>query len=137
MKGAMVALLGLGLMGTPLFAADQSNQGTQARQAIPGTVNYIEGAVYLNGSQLNPKDLGNVTVEPGQEISTEKGRAEVLLTPGEFLRLDEHSTAKMVSPDLTLTQVQLEKGRAGIEVDEIHDQNNLQVIDAGVTTRLI
>ena len=136
MKGAMVALLGLGLMGTPLFAADQVNGNQVARQAVPGTVNYIEGAVYLNGSQLNPKDLGNVTVEPGQEISTEKGRAEVLLTPGVFLRLDENSTAKMVSPDLTLTQVQLEKGRAGIEVDEIHDQNNLQVIDAGVTTRL-
>lgn len=139
MKSAMVALLGLGLMGTsPLFAADQvnGNQATQVRQAVPGTVNYIEGAVYLNGSQLNTKDLGNVSVEPGQEISTEKGKAEVLLTPGVFLRLDDNSTVKMVSPDLALTQVQLEKGRAGVEVDEIHDQNDLQVIDAGVTTRL-
>ena len=134
----MVALLGLGLMGTPLFAADQvsGNQVTQARQAVPGTVNYIEGAVYLNGSQLNTKDQGNVTVEPGQEISTGKGKAEVLLTPGVFLRLDDNSTVKMISPDLALTQVQLEKGRAGVEVDEIHDQNDLQVIDAGVTTRL-
>jgi hypothetical protein len=60
----------------------------------------------------------------------------VLLTPGVFLRLDNNSTAKMISPDLALTQVELEKGRAGIEVDEIHDQNDLQVIDAGVTTRL-
>jgi len=138
MKGAMVALLGLGLMGTPLYAADinNGNQATRARQAVPGTVNYIEGAVYLNGSQLTTKDLGNVTVEPGQEISTENGKAELLLTPGVFLRLDENSMVKMVSPDLALTQVQLEKGRAGIEVDEIHDENNLQVIDAGVTTRL-
>ena len=136
MTSAMAALLGLGLMGTPLFAADQSNQATQPRQAVPGTVNYIEGAVYLDGSPLSAKDLGNVTVEPGQEISTEKGRAELLLTPGVFLRLDDNSTAKMVSPDLTMTQVQLEKGRAGVEVDEIHDQNDLQVIDAGVTTRL-
>ncbi len=138
MMSGMVALLGLGLIGTPLFAADQNdgNQATQRRQAVPGTVNYIEGAVYLNGSQLNAKGLGNVFVEPGQEISTEKGRAEVLLTPGVFLRLGNDSTLKMVSPDLTLTQVQLEKGRAGVEVDEIHDQNDLQVIDAGVTTRL-
>jgi hypothetical protein len=139
-----IALLGLGLMGTPLFAAGQWN-GDQAapvngngttRQAVPGTVNYIEGAVYLNGSQLNTRDLGNVTVEPGQEISTAKGKAEVLLTPGVFLRLDDNSTVKMISPDLTMTQVQIEKGRAGVEVDEIHDENNLQVIDAGVTTRL-
>jgi hypothetical protein len=75
-------------------------------------------------------------VGSGQEISTGNGKAEVLLTPGVFLRLDDSSAAKMISPDLALTQVELDKGRAGIEVDEIHDQNNLQVIDNGVTTRL-
>lgn len=132
----LLALLGLGLMGTPLFAADQGNQATQPHQAVPGTVNYVEGAVYLNGSQLNTKDIGNATIEPGQELSTGKGKAELLLTPGVFLRLDDNSAVKMVSPDLTLTQVELDKGRAGVEVDEIHDENNIQVIDAGVTTRL-
>jgi hypothetical protein len=140
-RSMMIALLGLGLMGSPVFAAgtdaDQGNaRVSQPRQAVPGTVNYIEGAVYLNGSQLNAKDAGNTTVQPGQEISTGNGKAEVLLTPGVFLRLDNNSTAKMISPDLALTQVELEKGRAGVEVDEIHDQNDLQVIDAGVTTRL-
>ena len=129
----MIALLGLGLWGSPLFAADQ---GEQARQATPGTVNYVEGAVYLNGSLLNVQDVGNATLVPGQEISTGKGKVEILLTPGVFLRLDDNSTVKMVSPDLTLTQVELDKGRAGVEVDEIHDQNDLQVIDANVTTRL-
>jgi FecR protein len=129
----MLALLGLGLMGSPLFAADQ---GDQARQANPGTVNYVEGAVYLNGSQLNSKDVGNATLEPGQEITTAKGKVEILLTPGVFLRLDDNSAVKMLSPDLTLTQVELDKGRAGVEVDEIHEQNDLQVIDANVTTRL-
>jgi hypothetical protein len=129
----LLALLGLGLMGAPLFAADLGNQ---AGQAAPGTVNYIEGAVYLNRSQLNAKDVGNVTLQPGEEISTGKGKAEILLTPGVFLRLDDNSATKMVSPDLTLTKVELNKGRAGVEVDEIHDQNNLQVIDANVTTRL-
>jgi hypothetical protein len=132
----MIALLGLGLLGSPLFAADQGDQTRQAGQAGPGTLNYVEGAVYLNGSQLNAKDVGNATLEPGQEITTAKGKAEILLTPGVFLRLDDNSAVKMVSPDLTLTQVELEKGRAGVEVDEIHDQNDLQVIDAGVTTRL-
>lgn len=134
---ALVALLGLGLIGSPLFAADIDNsQGNQAQQAVPGTVNYIQGAVYLNGSQLNPRDVGNTTVQPGQQITTNNGKAEVLLTPGVFLRLDNNSAAKMISPDLAMTQVELDKGRAGVEVDEIHDQNDLQVIDAGVTTRL-
>src|ERR1700756_1043334 len=129
----LLALLGLGLMGSPLFAADQ---GDQARQASPGTVNYVEGAVYLNGSQLNSKDVGNTTLEPGQEITNGTCKVEVLFTPGGFLRLDDNSAVKMVPPNLTLTQVQIEKGRAGVEVDEIHDQNNLQVIDDDVATRL-
>jgi hypothetical protein len=133
----LITLLGLGLMGSPLFATDLDNsQGEQARQAVPGTVNYIQGAVYLNGSQLNSKDVGNATLVPGQEITTSNGKAEVLLTPGVFLRLDNNSAAKMISPDLAMTQVELDKGRAGVEVDEIHDQNDLQVIDSGVTTRL-
>ena len=129
-----LALLGLGLMASPMLAAGQ--QQDQARQAVPGTVNYVEGTVYLNGSQLNSKDVGNAVLAPGEQISTGKGKAEILLTPGVFLRLDDNSAAKMISPDLALTQVQLDKGRAGVEVDEIHDQNDLQLIDAGVTTRL-
>lgn len=131
----LIALLGLGLMGTPLFAADQGDQATP-HQAAPGTVNYVEGAVYLNGSQLNTKDVGNATVSPGQELTTGKGKVEMLLTPGVFLRLDDNSAVKMISPDLAMTQVELDKGRAGVEVDEIHDENDLQVIDSGVTTRL-
>jgi hypothetical protein len=131
---SMIALLGLGLMGLPLLAG--ADQGEQARQAVPGTVNYVQGGVSLNGAQLNPKDIGNTTLEPGQQISTGNGKAEVLLTPGVFLRLDNNSSAKMVSPDLALTQVELDKGRAGVEVDEIHNQNDLQLIDDNVTTRL-
>ena len=127
LRSMLVALLGLGLLGAPAFAA---------QQAGPGTVNYVEGAAYLEGAQLNAKDVGNANLDAGQVLTTGKGKAEILLTPGVFLRLDDNSAVKMISPDLTLTQVELEKGRAGIEVDQIHDQNNLQVIDAGVTTRL-
>lgn len=130
----MLALLGLGLMGSSVFALGQELD--QTRQAVPGTVNYVEGTVFLNGSQVNSKEVGNANLAPGEEISTGNGKAELLLTPGVFLRLDDNSAVKMISPDLAMTQVQLDKGRVAVEVDEIHDQNDLQVIDAGVTTRL-
>lgn len=133
-KTTLIALLGFAISGAPAFA--QSAGPNRANPAQPGTVNYIEGAAYLDGQPLNSKDAGNATLEAGQELSTATGKVEILLTPGVFLRLDDNSTVKMVSPDLALTQVELEKGRAAVEVDEIHDQNNLQVIDAGVTTRL-
>jgi hypothetical protein len=134
-KWMMIALLGLGMTGAPVFAADIPAQ-TPAQPAQPGTVNYVEGAVSLNGQPLNSKDVGNATLAPGQELTTANGKAEILLTPGVFLRVDNNSEVKLVNPSITLTQVELEKGRAGVEVDEIHDQNDLQVIDAGVTTRL-
>jgi hypothetical protein len=122
-----IALLGLGLLGAPAFAAEP---------ARPGTVNYLEGAAYLDGQPVNSKDVGSIGLEAGQELRTTTGKAEILLTPGVFLRLDSNTTVKMVSPDLTLTQVEVEKGRAGVEVDEIHEQNNIQIVDAGVATRL-
>src|SRR5437763_4240267 len=127
-----IGLLGLAISKAPAFADVDI---AQTRTATPGTVNYIEGTAELDGQPLNSKDAGNATLQADQELSTAKGKAEILLTPGVFLRVGDNSTVKMVSPDLTLTRVELEKGRAGIEVDEIHDQNNLQVIDAGVTTR--
>jgi hypothetical protein len=127
----ITGLLGLALAGAPAFADPAPTQA-----AHPGTINYLEGTTFLEGQPLSSKDVGQATLEAGQELRTDKGKAEILLTPGVFLRLGSNSAVKMISPDLTLTQVELEKGRAGIEVDEIHDQNNLQVIDAGVTTRL-
>jgi FecR-like protein len=126
-KSATIALIGLAMLGVPAFGAEA---------ARPGTVNYVEGAANLDRQPLNAKDVGRATLEAGQELRTGAGKAEVLLTPGVFLRLDSNSTVKMISPDLTLTQVELEKGRGAVEVDELHNQNDLQVIDAGVTTRL-
>ncbi len=129
-KSIAFSLLGLGLLSagfTTAFAAEP---------ARPGTINYVEGAAYVDGQQIDPKQIGNMDLNPGQELTTGKGKAEILLTPGVFLRVDDNSAVKMISPDLTLTQVQVDKGRAGVEVDMIHEQNNLQIIDAGVTTRL-
>src|SRR5579862_4614583 len=134
-KIMMIGLLGLGLSVAPAFAADVPPQ-TPTQPARPGTINYVEGTAFLDGQPLHGNQAGNATVEAGQELRTANGKAEILLTPGVFLRLNDNSTIKMVTPNLTLTQVELEQGRAGIEVDEIHDQNNLEVIDAGVTTRL-
>jgi len=124
-----IALAGAALMlGPAAFGANV---------ARPGTVNYVEGAAYLNGQQLTASSVGSADLNPGEELSTHAGKAEILLTPGVFLRLDDNSEVKMISPDLTKTQVELEHGRAGIEVDEIHPQNNLDILDAGVSTQLV
>src|SRR5262249_12615454 len=49
--------------------------------ARPGTVNYAEGAVFANGSAVGSQQIGHTEIEPGQVLSTQKGKAEMLLTP--------------------------------------------------------
>jgi len=67
----------------------------------------------------------------------ESGKAEVLLTPGVFLRIGSNSSVKMVSPNLTNTEVAVEEGEATVEVTEIHKQNDIRIDADGVTTRLV
>jgi len=72
-----------------------------------GSINYIEGQAVLNNQALSPTSAGSVALEGGQLLTTHTGRAEVLLTPGIFLRIAENSSVKMISPDLANTSVQL------------------------------
>lgn len=88
-------------------------------------------------SKSPAKSVGSADLNPGQELTTQQGKAEVLLISGVFLRLDDNSAVKMITPDLTHTEVAIERGRAGIEVDEIHPENRLDIVDAGVTTQLV
>src|SRR5919204_112804 len=49
----------------------------------------------------------NATLNSGDELSTDAGKAEVLLTPGVFLRLGSNTQIHMISPSLVDTQFEL------------------------------
>jgi FecR protein len=110
---------------------------SNTRTAMPGTLNYVEGQASIQNHELNAQSVGSVSLQPGQTLTTENGKAEILLTPGVFLRVGNDSSAQMISPDLTNTQVQLDKGEAMVEVDEIHAQNDIRIREDGVNTRLL
>ncbi len=140
LKTIAIALLGLGVFSVPLFAAMPdvpygANYGQE--MATPGTLNYVEGSAHLEGRLLNNRNLENIAMEPGQVLTTQTGKAEVLLTPGVFLRVDDHSAVKMISPGIANTQVELVHGELAVEVDEIHAQNDLQILDGNVNTQLV
>jgi hypothetical protein len=107
-----------------------------ANTALPGTLNYVEGQVDVGGQTVGPKSIGQVTLQSGDLLATSQGKAELLLTPGVFLRLGDNSSAKMISPSLTNTQVQVQ-GQAMVEVDDIHPENNLRIIQDGIPTQLL
>jgi len=105
--------------------------------AVPGTLNYVEGQAAIGNQVLSSKSIGSAELNSGQSLSTESGKAEILLTPGVFLRVGANSMVKMVSPSLTNTEVVLEKGHAIVEVDEMHKENDIRIGADGATTRLL
>jgi FecR-like protein len=117
---ALVLSLSLATLGATAL-------GQNANPASPGTLNYIEGQASIEGRPLTSKSIGNTTLQAGQVLATANGKAEILLTPGIFLRLGNDTTVEMVSPDLTHTEVRLEQGRANVEVDQIYPQNTILI----------
>jgi hypothetical protein len=80
-----------------------------------GVVHYFEGSVSVAGQPLESR-LGKFASMPdGAELRTEQGRAEVLLTPGVFLRVPEKSAIRMVASSLADTRVELLAGSAMVE----------------------
>jgi hypothetical protein len=124
-------LLSLATMCAPVALAQTANP------AVPGTINYVEGSASISGRPLNQQSVGYVQLQPGQVLQTANGRVELLLTPGVFLRVGENSAVRMISPNLLNTQIALDRGRADIEVDEIHPRNDIQVSEGSANTRLL
>jgi len=133
----LIALAGLAILGMPAYSADFPSSANPAQPARPGTLNYVEGVASIDGRPVGRQSVGSTELNAGDELTTGAGKAEVLLTPGIFLRVDSDSSVKMISPDLAQTQVELDHGRAAVEVDQIFPQNMVQIIDSGVTTQLM
>jgi len=102
----------------------------------PGTINYIEGQAAIGGQTLNPNSVGSAKLTAGQSLTTANGRAEILLTPGIFLRVDANSAVQMVSPGVADTTVTLAKGRGMVEVAYIRPENNIHIGQNNANTQL-
>lgn len=124
-RAKLLIALGVGLLTAPVWGANAGR---------PGTINYVEGNVTLNGAPLNSTSIGVAELQPGQMLETQQGKAEMLLTPGVFIRLDDNSRLRMIAPDLTNTRVELVQGKAMLEATQILKDTQLNVVVAGSTT---
>jgi hypothetical protein len=103
--------------------------------AHAGVVQYVEGRAYLNDQLVEPKFGQFPDIKENQELRTEEGRAEVLLTPGVFVRLGENSAIRMLSTRLTDTKVEVLSGSAMIECNDVPKDNSIQAIYKGNAIR--
>jgi len=121
-----------------LVAASLSVAAWGATTTAPlGALNYVEGNASIGEQHLSPSSVGSTDLETGQTLTTQNGRAEILLTPGVFLRLDHHSAVEMISPALTDTELRVQQGRASVEVTEIYRENDIRIAEDGATARLM
>ena len=96
------------LLSLPAWGADTDSR---QRTAMPGTLNYVEGQASIGNQTLTSNEVGTANLQDGQVLETGNGKAEILLTPGVYLRVGSNSAVKMVSSNLTDTQVRCGKAK--------------------------
>jgi hypothetical protein len=96
--------------------------------AKSGLIHYVEGRVYVGDQQIESKFGEFPDLKENAQLRTEEGRAEVLLTPGVFLRVGDHSAIRMVTNRLIDTRVEFLAGSALVEVDELLKDNGVTIV---------
>ena len=111
-------------------------QSSYTISAKPGALNYIEGDVTLNGQPVGGYSLKSTFLNAGGLLETADGKAEVLLTPGVFLRVGDHSRVRMLKPSLIDTQLAVEAGESMLEVDQFVKDSHLTISMRGGITEI-
>jgi hypothetical protein len=97
--------------------------------ARSGTLHYFEGDVSIDGSQILPQKGTFPQIKEQGVLRTGLGRAEVLLTPGVFLRVGENSAIRMIDERLISTRVEILQGTSMVESND----PNMSVKDSPIT----
>jgi hypothetical protein len=117
------AFLTLAVAALTIPAYAQSVISTRA-----GIVHFFEGTVYLGDQPLESHPGRFSSVPQGAELRTARGLAEVLLTPGVFVRIGEKSAIRMLSNELADTRVELLAGSAAVDSDEPSPSTSVRFI---------
>jgi hypothetical protein len=126
-----VALLAFIGASVPFLSAQTS------RTALPGTVNYVEGQVSIDGNPLNSRQDGNTFVQPNQSLMTANGKAEMLLSPGVFVRAGSNSEIRLISAGLVDPTIEVVRGQAMIEVEQKLKDARIDVLERGATASIL
>ena len=102
-----------------------------------GIVYFFEGSVYLGDQVLQMHPGKFSSVPPGAELRTAEGRAEVLLTPGVFVRIGARSAIRMVANELSDTRIELLAGSALVDSAEPNSGTSVTLIYKNWSVRFL
>lgn len=106
-----------------------------------GFVNRVEGKVHILRHDGDENERGRASLgtqmRDGDRVMTEAGsRAEVLLNPGSYLRLDENTVVRALNTSLTQIRFELVKGAAIVEIGQVEKKNPIEIVAPGGTLTL-
>jgi hypothetical protein len=120
-------MLSRGSLAVALIAA-ASAWGQSVISAHSGVIHLAEGQVTVDDKDVRQKFGEFGDVRTGQVLTTQDGRAEVLLTPGVFLRVNENSSFRMVRNKLDDTKIEVLSGTAMVQVSELLQDNAITLM---------
>jgi hypothetical protein len=129
----MSKALGISLTAAAISLFSASLYGQSVISAKAGLVHYTEGKVFVDDKIIEPKIGDFVEMKAGDVLRTSEGRAEVLLTPGVFLRVGENSSFKLVNNKLEDIRLHLLHGSVIVEAGEVNKYDSI-VVTAGAAT---
>lgn len=119
--GVAVTVAGLVVLAMPASAQPVVS-------AKSGLVSYVEGKVFVGDQEVRPSLTSFPEIKENTVLRTTEGRAEILLTPGTFLRVGENSSFRMITNRLIDTRLELLTGSAVVEADEVAKDTNLTIV---------
>jgi hypothetical protein len=108
-----------GRLGLLLFCASsglltqlQNISAQKVVSARAGLISYVQGPAFVDGKRVFPRLTRFPQMRNGETLSTGRGRTELLLAPGAFLRISENAQVRMDDTLLSETRVTLLRGDA-------------------------
>lgn len=105
--------------------------------ARAGLIQYSDGVVFLDSDVLRSTPGRFEQLKEGSELRTLTGRAELILTPGVFMRLGENSAIRMVSNQLADTRVRFVSGSAIVDASDLAPKTAVTIIRGDYQIQLL
>jgi hypothetical protein len=125
-----VFLNGQVLPATSLVAQMDAQEGSTAQW---GAHSGLSGLQVVELDAIRMQTGRFLLMSPQDVLTTEEGRAEVLLNPGSFLRVGDGSAVRLVSDSSTHPSYEVVSGASVLEIAELNRDASLTVLFRGVT----
>lgn len=123
----------LGLMLSLMLAVAGSASAQHLISSKAGFVNRADGIVHVLRHDSEDGKAGRASLgtqlRDGDQLRTDaNSRAEILLNPGSYLRLDENTEVRAVNTSFSETRFELLKGSAIVEIGQIDKKAPIELV---------